>query len=240
VSSTESGAVDVELWLIDARAPEAAPGAATGLLDDEEHKRAERFIQAPDRLLYEVAHVTLRQVLGAHLGVDPAALLFERETCPCCGELHGRPRVAAASLPADTPLPHFSLSHGGDLVLVGLASVPIGVDVERTASAQAVGEVRDLLHPAEQQELAAERTSGDGAGEGEAFSRIWTRKEAYLKGLGTGLGRDLSEDYLGTTGAAPGPNGWTVLDIPAGPHHAAAFAVQAPAARYTLRHRVSG
>ncbi|MEY9845300.1 4'-phosphopantetheinyl transferase superfamily protein [Streptacidiphilus sp. MAP5-3] len=228
-------AVDVDLWLIDARAPEAAPGAASDLLDDDERQRAERFVHAADRLLYEVAHVTLRQVLGSHLGVDPAALAFEREPCPCCDALHGRPRVAARSVPAGRSLPHFNLSHGGDLVMLGLATVPIGVDVEQTASARAVGEVRGLLHPAEQQELAAERTST----EGEAFSRIWTRKEAYLKGLGTGLGRDLSEDYLGTTGAAPGPSGWTVLDIPAGPDHAAAVAVQAPAARYTLRRSVS-
>ncbi|MBF9070458.1 4'-phosphopantetheinyl transferase family protein [Streptacidiphilus fuscans] len=227
-------AVAVELWLIDARAPESAPGTAVGLLDDGERERAERFVHAPDRLLYQVAHVTLRQVMGAHLGVEPAALAFERESCPCCGALHGRPRVAAASVPAGRALPHFNLSHGGDLVMLGLAAVPIGVDVELTASAGTVGEVRGMLHPAEQQELAAERTLT----EGEAFSRIWTRKEAYLKGLGTGLGRDLAEDYLGTTGAAPGPSGWTVLDIPAGPRHAAAFAVEAPTARYTLRHSV--
>lgn len=229
------GGVTVDLWLIDARTPESAPGSAIDLLDDAERERAERLMRPADRLLYEVAHVTLRQVLGARLGADPASLTFEREPCPCCGSLHGRPRLAGSASPTGGPLPHFSLSHGGDLAMVALAPVPVGVDVERYAADHTVAEVSTLLHPAEQQELAEERELAKG----EAFSLLWSRKEAYLKGLGTGLGRDLAEDYLGTTGIASRPADWTVLNIPAGPDHAAAFAVQADNVRYTLRHRVA-
>jgi 4'-phosphopantetheinyl transferase len=53
---------------------------------------------------------------------------------------------------------------------------------------------------------------------------MWTRKEAYLKALGTGLSRDPAEDYLGAD-AARRPAGWTLLDIFAGPRHNAAVAV---------------
>ncbi|GGJ63604.1 hypothetical protein [Streptomyces brasiliensis] len=53
------------------------------------------------------------------------------------------------------------------------------------------------------------------------------RKEACLKGLGTGLAHGLSADYLGTgpdpAGALPG---WTVADVPVGALRTAAIAVR--------------
>lgn len=52
-----------------------------------------------------------------------------------------------------------------------------------------------------------------------AFARLWARKEAYLKGLGTGFGRDIAADDV--RGDLPG---WCVTDLPAGPGHAAAVA----------------
>ena len=54
---------------------------------------------------------------------------------------------------------------------------------------------------------------------------MWTRKEAYLKGIGTGLARGVAADYLGATGLAPLPAGWSVLDVPVPDGHAAAAAV---------------
>ena len=116
----------------------------------------------------------------------------------------------------------FSLSHGGDLVLVGLAETPVGVDVEAVPDEDVAADLRTRLHPAEQREIeAAEHLD-------EAFARVWTRKEAYLKGTGTGLSRGLSTDYLGATGLAPLPDGWSVQDVPVHTGYAAAAAVWGP------------
>ncbi|MGW1189195.1 4'-phosphopantetheinyl transferase superfamily protein [Streptomyces sp. NPDC002559] len=52
-----------------------------------------------------------------------------------------------------------------------------------------------------------------------AFARLWARKEAYLKGLGTGFGRGIAADDV--RGDLPG---WCVTDLPAGPGHAAVAA----------------
>jgi 4'-phosphopantetheinyl transferase len=96
------------------------------------------------------------------------------------------------------------------------------VDVEALPGAAVVADLASVLHPGERAELDALPADRRVA----AFAGIWTRKEAYLKGIGTGLGRDPALDYLGGTGLAPAPPGWTVTDLDVGPGHAAAFAVQ--------------
>lgn len=220
---------EVDLWLLDL-AGRTEDDLDDSVLDEGERRRAGAFVHARDRIRYTVAHTALRRVLGACVGRPPESLVLARDTCPCCGGPHGRPVLADPSFPV-----HFSLSHGGDLVLIGLAASPVGVDVEPLASPAGVAELGAVLHPAERAELADLPEADRAAG----FTRLWTRKEAYLKGIGTGLGRDLDADYLGTAGLAPTPAGWSVSDVPAGPVHRAACAVEGPA--FTTRvHREVG
>ncbi|MFC1410945.1 4'-phosphopantetheinyl transferase superfamily protein [Streptacidiphilus sp. N1-12] len=210
-----------------------APAAAgvLDLLDAEERARAAAFVHDADRIRYVAAHVALRRLLGDATGRPARDLVLIREPCPRCGEPHGRPALA------DPPRPlHFSLSHGGDLVLIGIAEVPIGVDVEGLPRGETVAELASVLHPGEQTELAS--LPADQLVPG--FARLWTRKEAYLKGLGIGLGRDPSADYLGTAGLAPNPPGWTVTDLPTDdPDHAAALAIQGGSAAEVRVRRLS-
>ena len=214
----------VQLWLL-STAQVGEEDLDTSVLDLGERSRARAFVRTRDRVRYIVAHTAVRRVLGDCLGVPPQDLAFTREPCPCCGGPHGRPALAVASSPLG-----FSLSHGGDLILIGVAAAPIGVDVESVPGTAA--ELTTTLHPAEQAELAAVPYRVRAA----AFTQLWTRKEAYLKGLGTGLGRDLAADYLGTGGLAAGPSGWTVADLSVPSGHAAAYAVSGPVHSVRLRH----
>ncbi|MEU6882039.1 4'-phosphopantetheinyl transferase superfamily protein [Streptomyces sp. NPDC046712] len=209
------GAAD--LWIL--RVPEEASAALDlSVLDEHERRRASSFVKDRDRHRYTMAHLTLRRLLGAYLGVPAEAVRFHSEPCPCCGGPHGRPAVARA---ARTPL-HFSLSHGGDLVLVGVASVPIGVDVEALPELEVVAELGAALHHAETREVEAASPEDSRS----VFARLWVRKEAYLKGIGTGLGRDLDLDYLGEDPAAgDAPPGWRIVNLLDLPDHAAAAAL---------------
>jgi 4'-phosphopantetheinyl transferase len=199
-----------------ARNAAAAVHLAPGLLDRAERERMAAFHYERDRNSYVTAHVALRMLLSAYLGVAPGAVPLVRETCPSCGGPHGRPAVAGGA-------PHFSLSHTRELTLVAFAGTPVGVDVEALPAAQTVDGVWRALHQTEVAELGALTP----AERGPAFASAWARKEAYLKGLGTGLARDPSEDYVGSGPVpAPGPQGWRLSDVAVGASHRAAVAVR--------------
>ncbi|MFI9306478.1 4'-phosphopantetheinyl transferase family protein [Streptomyces triculaminicus] len=220
------GALD--LWLLHAPDPWLSSAVLDpSPLDGEERRRAKAFVRPLDRARYVIAHLMLRRLMGAYLNVPAGEVEFTREPCPGCGEPHGRPAVAAAGAP------HFSLSHGGDLTLIGVAAAPVGVDTEQVPAAHTVGEVSAALHPAERREIMAAPAVRRPA----VFTRLWVRKEAYLKGLGTGLGRSPDLDYLGNGG--PGtpawPAGWTIVDVPVGTGHAAAAVRGELNSRYDVR-----
>ncbi|WP_229350789.1 4'-phosphopantetheinyl transferase superfamily protein [Streptomyces sp. UNOB3_S3] len=184
-------------------------------LDEEERARAAGFLRPLHRERFVASHVGLRRLLGAYLDLPPERVALTREPCPGCGGPHGRPAVAGGA-----PL-HFNLSHAGELALFAFADTPVGADVEEEQSAAVVADVSRMLHPAETAELDALPEAERPA----AFARCWTRKEAYLKGTGTGLAESPAVTYVGTGAAASAPPGWTLTDVEAGPGHAAAIAV---------------
>ncbi|OPF78492.1 4-phosphopantetheinyl transferase [Streptomyces antioxidans] len=194
-----------ETWLLSVARYTAAMdvGAPATVLDAGERERASKFLRAEDRERYTAAHLGLRELLGGYLGMAPADVPFTREACPGCGGPHGRPAVSG------TPL-HFNMSHAGDLVLFAFAGSPVGVDVEKFQPASVVEQVAGSLHPKERAELDA-LAPGDRTA---AFARCWTRKEAYLKGLGTGLSRDPAVNYVGTGLSAVPVGPWAMTDIP--------------------------
>lgn len=195
------------------------PGRDRGtpdLLSPEERRRASSFRRKEDRDCYVAAHTALRVLLAGELGVAPSSVVFARQTCPACGGPHGRPTVPGAAV-------HYSLSRTDGLAVVAVADSPVGVDVERLPDAAAARETARALHPRERSELA-ELTASEHP---SAFARCWTRKEASLKGLGTGLtGELLAGRYVGT-GPRPTPiKGWSLADVPVPAGYAAACAVR--------------
>lgn len=209
------------LWLVRAQAFKTVVARlADSVLDGVEKERAAAFREAGDRDTYLAGHVALRLLLGAYLGIPPVDVLLQRLPCLLCGQPHGRPVVDGNPV-------HFSLSHSGGLCLLALARTAVGVDIEAVPSLEVAQEVGECLHPREASELRGLRTMDQPA----AFARVWARKEAYLKGLGVGLGRSMSLDYLGTApDAVAKVPGWAIGDVAVDDGYAAAVAVQAEGA----------
>ena len=200
-----------DLWL--ARCP--ADAVDRSVLNDTERARADAFVRPSDGELYATAHVVLRLLLARYTGTPAHRIRFGRAACPGCGGPHGPPVMSV--VPGEH-VPCFSLSHGGGVALVGVAAGRVGVDVERLPGAATVDVCARSLHPDERAELAA---AGEGDERRRHFGRVWTRKESFLKGLGTGMCRHPSRDYLGAD-TTRHPEGWTLIDVFCAVTHAAA------------------
>ncbi|MFB7979091.1 4'-phosphopantetheinyl transferase family protein [Streptomyces vinaceus] len=188
---------------------------APAIMDAGERERAGQMRWDRDRHRYFASHVGLRVLLGGYLGMAPQEVVLVREDCPCCDAPHGRPAVAGGEV-------QFSLSHSGDLAYLAFAAVPVGIDVEAVPSAAAVEDVLTTLHPAEIAELSALPE----AERPEAMARLWSRKEAYFKGTGTGLALGLAEPYVGSGPTPSQVPGWHLTDLTAPAAYAAALAVR--------------
>lgn len=76
---------------------------------------------------------------------------------------------------------HFNLSHSGKYVVCAVSHFPVGVDVEQVKPLNAAVVQRCLT--AQEQCWLTQQEDWN-----RAFTRLWTRKESYLKCLGLGLG----------------------------------------------------
>ncbi len=199
-----------------------APGLAhaerhAGVLSAAERARLARFAVAADRDRYLAAHVALRILLGERLGQRPEDVPITHAACAGCGGPHGRPVVPGNPV-------HFSLSHAGEFFVIALSDhAVVGVDIEHVPPRPLPG----ALHPEEEDELALLAPADRPA----AFARAWTRKEAVLKALGTGLQSDPTTLLLGTA-PTPRPHpAWHLTPIPTPPSYAATRADPRPPKR---------
>lgn len=134
-------------------------------LPDSERSRIARRRQVSDQHLSLLAHGALRHLLAPLLGCAPAAVPIR--TLP-----QGKPVLDMAQ-----PDLHFSLSHSGERVLLGIADRPLGVDIEALRLPVEPALTRSCSVPAEQDWL---RSDAD-------FYALWCAKEAALKLAGTGF-----------------------------------------------------
>lgn len=220
---------EVAVWLL--RIPSsvavAAAAAEEGVLDARERERAARLRHGTARERYVTSHVGLRTLLGGYLAIAPADVEFIRETCgmPGCDEPHGRPALAVGHGTL-----HFSLSHAGDAALYAVAGAPVGADVEERDPRRAGTRLTGLIGQLHPEEQAAVNGLPEELRE-EAFLSCWVRKEAYLKGIGTGLPGGISSRHVGIAeglapaDAPPGPDGWALADLDAPPGYHAAVAL---------------
>lgn len=199
---------EASLWLFALDDPAFDIPSLTACLNDEEQSRASRFRQALHGRRHRVAHAMVRHLIG-HIVGQPAADLVWRTGA------HGKPHLVAAGDSA-RPL-HVNLSHSGGWALLATSfTLEVGIDIEEGGSRQHLGEMAPrILSP---EELAALPREPD-------LLRAWTRKEACLKALGTGLMREMdtltltegpartSDASLSTHGPLP-PLGWSDLTLP--------------------------
>lgn len=214
---------EVHVWRASLDLDDALVREAEEVIDRDEWGRAERFLQDLQRRRYVVGRAALRALIGRYLGIAP------RDVALVYGE-HGKPRLASEGGGAH-PL-RFNLSHCGGVALLAFAlGREVGVDVERPRTGlDAEGIAERFFSRRESAELRA-LPAAERAG---AFASGWTRKEAYLKGLGSGLARPLAGFSVSLGAHDPVPLeddaaegwGWEIRSLAPGEGYAAALAVE--------------
>lgn len=166
--------VEAEVWVLPtSRLAFDREMAMAGLLSAEEQARAARFAFERDRRDYRFAHGLLRVLLSAAAPRDPRDWRFR----PGPG---GKPELQ----PGQADQLFFNISHTRGCVACLVGRRPaIGVDVESRDRRTAAEVGRRLFAPSE----VAQLEHPDEGERWERFFRIWTLKEAYLKGSGIGL-----------------------------------------------------
>lgn len=156
-------------------------------LSTEERQRAERFAHEATRLQFIAARANLRLLLSRYLNRSPMNLALAVSST-------GKPTLATGEM-------CFNVSHSeGIAVYAFTARTEVGVDVERVRPYPNHLELAQrFFHPVEFQALARlpERERE------EAFFRLWTCKEAFLKATGLGLSGGLERVRLSVHPESP-------------------------------------
>jgi 4'-phosphopantetheinyl transferase len=162
----------VDVWLASLSVDTETLQDLYGVLTPAERERCDRCQVPLVRSQRIVARGKLRQLLASYLNVAPAAI-------DLTVGLQGKPQVAGLE---------FNLSHSGDLVVYGVGSVAVGIDIEQQRDLNYEALMQRFFAPAERQawqEVPMDRRSA-------TFFQLWTMKEAYVKAIGTGLHTPLS------------------------------------------------
>jgi len=195
-------------------------------LSDDEQARSDRFRDQKDRERYIAAHGSLQAILSRYLHVEPIEVTFHRNE-------FGKPSL---QLYGSEDI-RFNMSRSDDMSLMAIArGREVGVDIER------IRHLNDSMQIAEQFFCPGERSflrTLEAEGQQEAFFRLWTLKEAFVKGRGQGLSipldhfevafQDERPVLLGTQeGVDIDVQDWSLVELNAHPGYAAALAAEGP------------
>jgi 4'-phosphopantetheinyl transferase len=226
VAGLEGAEVRYRLLSLERTAAERA--RLESLLSEAELRRGARLLDAKKRDEFMVGRGLVREVLAELLCVEPREVEF------CEGEF-GKPYLRGQEGLEDWL--RFNVSHsGGKLLLAVTRGCEIGVDLEEIREDLAFRPMAERYFSLREKE---ELFGLDPAEQLEAFYRCWTRKEAYMKGTGSGFsqpstGFDVSllpgapPALLGHRGDPGVVQRWSIVDLDAGPGCCAALAVFSP------------
>jgi 4'-phosphopantetheinyl transferase len=198
----------------------ACARSLAALLSPDEQRRGAGFRLERDRVRFIVRRGLLRRMLALRLGVEPVSLRFGYGSFgkPYLLEPHGGLR--------------FSVAHSSGLAVYALAvEREVGIDIERVREESRLERLAAwFVSPSEERLLNIERADARRL----ALHRCWTRKEAYLKAVGTGL--SIGPKTVAVTGEPPvvqsvvapseEPAGWGMATLEHWPGYVAAVVAE--------------
>jgi 4'-phosphopantetheinyl transferase len=212
---------ELHVWRVDVTSEALNYAFYADQLEPLELGCARRFRFDTDRLRYVISRGTLRCLLGRYLHTDPAALQIG-------SSLNGKPFLASPTSDLS-----FNSSHSDGAALHAFCrAARIGVDIEAVKHSHQLDYAHlGVLAPEELESLQ----SHAGPELPAVFAQVWTRKEAYVKAVGTGLGHPLDWFCIGPSPdnrltviydrqARADSTQWHLVDLDVGQSYAACVA----------------
>ncbi len=179
VSESTLPADRIDVWSVRLDIDAARVERLWDSLSADERARAARFAFDRDRRRFVVGRGAVRSILASYVGAKPAEIRFTYGP-------HGKPFLADS--PPKNAL-QFNASGSQELAVCAVTlGREVGIDIEACRPIEDEAFVEQCLAPDERQAYATLSPEEKSA----SFFRLWTRKEAYLKGAGAGLSRPLS------------------------------------------------
>lgn len=150
------------------------------LLSLDEKERSQRFHFAEDQNHYILGRGLLRTLLGSYINMEPAQIEFNYGK-------YGKPALKSRS---DLGV-EFNLAHSNDLILYAIGRhARVGIDIEYIRPMPDMDNFAQHFFSADEITMIG---SLSGRAKEEAFFKLWTCKEAFLKAHGNGLATPLDQ-----------------------------------------------
>ncbi len=176
---TELTGNGVHIWQLSLLANSEVVSGDT--LSKNEIRQAERFHFTTDRLKFILTRTMLRSLLSRYAGVEAKKLTLAYNR-------HGKPYLLNPD--RDKPV-FFNVTHSQDIALFAFSRQgEIGIDIEYMRDNIKYLELAQRFFSAQEYQALAQ-LSGNELKTG--FYRCWTRKEAFIKAVGTGLSFSLGK-----------------------------------------------
>ncbi len=178
---------EVHIWQASLQQSDEAYRALEATLSPDEIARADRFKFPHDRRHYVIGRGILRNLLGRYRSTDAASLRFKYSA-------YGKPALPDE----EKDSLYFNLSHSAEQALFAFAHHPdLGIDLEFMRENIEVDEIAERFFSRDEVDYIMARPPSEHR---RLFFTCWTRKEAFIKAVGSGLSFPLASFTVDLTG----------------------------------------
>lgn len=163
---------EIHIWIIDANET-SVYGNYEDYLNDNERLRVKNFLTENLKKNHIVSHFATRDILSHYLNIPPIQI-------PIIYSEHHKPY-----LQENPTQVQFNLSHSHGVSLLGITKTyEIGMDIEKIEIIENQRDIEKMILTQNECNWLSSRSCSRNC---ESFYRLWTAKEAVLKGIGDGF-----------------------------------------------------
>lgn len=151
------------------------------MITDDEQKRAQEFYFPKDQSSFIVGRGMLRTILAHYLEIDPTNIQINYGK-------YGKPFLGSNRIMSDI---QFNLSHSENMVVIAVSlGRNVGVDIEKIRNLSDLDKLIATICSQREKDHFKQLTDVEKI---LSLFRCWTRKEAYLKAISTGMNKPMDQ-----------------------------------------------